>query len=165
MPPLLEPFVRSVTPYLLTAALFVAVVPGASGQAEVEYERASSGTRWLEPSAPGGPLLKVLVEPSILGGTEVSLAEIEFAPTGDGTPPAHVHGSVEVFYVLSGILDHVVNGESHLLGPGMVGIVRPGDRVSHGVRSHEPVRALVIWAPGVEVERIAPLFRERPIGR
>jgi hypothetical protein len=45
----------------------------------------------------------------------------------------------------------------------MVGIVRPGDSVSHRVVSEEPVRALVIWAPGGEVERLARFFEQRPI--
>lgn len=43
-------------------------------------------------------------------------------------------------------------------------MVRPGDTVVHRVVGDTPVRALVIWAPGGEVERIAPAFRERPMG-
>lgn len=151
-------------PLAVVFLLALLAVPAARAQSTTDYARASSGTRWLEPSTPGGPLIKVLVEPSMLGGGEVAVAEIEFAPGATASPPPHAHGSVELFYVLSGVLDHVVNGESHLLTPGMVGVVRPGDRVSHGVRSHEPVRALVIWAPGDEIERVAPLFRERPTG-
>jgi hypothetical protein len=58
-----------------------------------------------------------------------------------------------------------VNGASHILEPGMVGIVRPGDTVAHGVSSEEPVRALVIWAPGGEADRIAPYFEQRPVQR
>ncbi|MBW3535202.1 MAG: cupin domain-containing protein [Gemmatimonadetes bacterium] len=149
---------------LSSAGLAFAVSPATTQEAAEGYARASAGTRWLEPEAPGGPRLKVLVEPSVLGGAEVAVAEIEFASGSGPLPRPHRHGSVEVFYVLSGVLDHVVNGESHLLTPGMVGVVRPGDDVVHGVRSHEPVRALVIWAPGDEVDRIAPLFRERPVG-
>jgi mannose-6-phosphate isomerase-like protein (cupin superfamily) len=74
-----------------------------------------------------------------------------------------VHGRIEIFYILAGRLDHVVNGESHLLRPGMVGIVRPGDEVIHRVVSDVPVKALVIWAPGGEADRIAGFLNERPI--
>ncbi|HUF69250.1 MAG TPA: hypothetical protein VMM79_11470 [Longimicrobiales bacterium] len=48
--------------------------------------------------------------------------------------------------------------------PGSARMVRPGDTVVHRVVGDTPVRALVIWAPGGEVERIAPAFRERPMG-
>ena len=37
----------------------------------------------------------------------------------------------EIFYVLEGELEHVVNGESHTLMPGMLGYVKPPDRVNH----------------------------------
>jgi uncharacterized cupin superfamily protein len=70
---------------------------------------------------------------------------------------------VEIFYVLEGTLEHVVNGVTHVLTPGMVGIVRAGDEVAHRVPGDEPVRALVVWAPGGEVDRIAPGFRQRPV--
>lgn len=124
------------------------------------YETATRGTRLLE-GRDGGTLIKVLVEQSNLGGTEVELAEIEFAANSRGG--GHAHGSVEIFYILSGELQHIVNGETSLLKPGMVGIVRPGDEVVHAVPGNEPCRVLVIWAPGGEVERIARFFTERPI--
>ena len=60
-------------------------------------------------------------------------------------------------------LDHIVNDMSHVLEPGMVGIVRPGDTVVHRVVSDVPVKALVIWAPGGEADRIAGNFRQRPV--
>jgi len=127
-----------------------------------DYAKATRGTRWLE--GRGGFSIKMLVERSNLGGDEVEVGEITF-PVGAGAGArGHVHARVEIFYVLEGELDHVVNGESHRLGPGMVGIVRAGDRVVHRVVSDTPVRALVIWAPAGEAERIAGGFRERPIG-
>ncbi|MCH7475211.1 MAG: hypothetical protein IIA27_11105 [Gemmatimonadetes bacterium] len=42
-------------------------------------------------------------------------------------------------------------------------IVRPGDTVVHRVVSDVPVKALVIWAPGGEADRIAGNFRQRPV--
>ncbi len=76
-----------------------------------------------------------------------------------------MHGTVEIFYVLSGELDHIVNDESHILTPGMVGIVRTGDSVVHRVVGDEPVKALVIWAPGGEIDGSARNLRETPIRR
>ena len=126
------------------------------------YQAATEGTRVLEGG--NGFAIKMLVEQSNLGGGEVEIGEITF-PVGAGRNRAsHTHGRVEIFYVLEGELDHIVNDESHLLTRGMVGIVRPGDRVVHRVVSDSPVKALVIWAPGGEIERIAPNLQERRIG-
>lgn len=60
-------------------------------------------------------------------------------------------------------MEHIVNGESALLEPGMIGIVRKGDTVSHKIPSDVPCKALVIWAPGGEVERLAQFFESKPI--
>ncbi len=124
------------------------------------YERATEGTRFLE-SRNGQLVIKVLVEEANLGSGEVEIAEITFPAGSQGGD--HGHGAIEIFYVLSGTLEHVVNGESHMVGPGEVGIVKPGDAVAHRVPGAEPVQALVIWAPGGEVGRIAPGFNVRPI--
>lgn len=140
---------------LLAAALAPALARPALAQ---DYEKSTSGIRYLER---GGLSIKVLVEASNFGGTEVEIGEITFPAKSPGGN--HVHGTNEIFYVLSGRMDHVVNGESNVLEPGMVGIVRVGDTVSHVVLSDEPVKALVIWAPGGEVERIASVFEERPV--
>lgn len=125
-----------------------------------EYSRATHGTRYLEND---GLSIKMLVEASNLGGEEVEVGEITF-PVGSGASRrSHTHARVEIFYILSGRLDHIVNENSSVLEPGMVGIVRPGDGVVHRVLGEEPVRALVIWAPGGEAARLAPFFDERPL--
>lgn len=130
-------------------------------RAQTEYSKSTKGTRWLESG--NGLAIKVLVEASNLGSGEVELGEITI-PAGSGAArQGHRHGAIEIFYILSGELDHIVNGESHLLRPGDVGIVRPGDSVVHRVPGTEPVKALVIWAPGGEAERLAPGFRQRPV--
>lgn len=125
------------------------------------YKRSSSGTRVLEND--GGTQIRVLVEASVLGGSGVEIAEVTM-PVGSGAAPAsHRHGSTEMIYVISGELDHVVNGETHRLTPGMVGIVKPSDTVIHRVVGASPVKALLVWAPGGEVERLAARFRQRPV--
>jgi len=143
----------------LTLALLLAAVP-LNASAQVTYQAAPRGTRVLER---GALSIKVLVEAANLGGAEVEVGEVTFP--ADGSPArAHRHGAVEIFYVLEGELGHVVNGVEHRLTRGMVGIVRPGDEVSHRVLSPDPVKALVIWAPGGEVARIAPGFEQKPVG-
>jgi len=94
----------------------------------------------------------VLVDAATLGGGELEMVRMIFPP-GPTTGGQHNHGRVEIFYVLSGVLEHEVNGERHRLEPGMVGIVRPEDTVAHRVLSDEPVETLVIWAPGGELAR------------
>lgn len=143
---------------MATMSPWVAATASAQGNA---YQAATAGTRVLEGG--NGLAIKILVEASNLGGAEVEIGEITF-PVGAGQAGnGHAHTRVEIFYILEGELDHIVNDESHRLMPGMVGIVRPGDRVVHRVVSDRPVKALVIWAPGGEIERIAPAFQERPI--
>ena len=89
------------------------------------------------------------------------MAEITFP--GTLQPAAgHRHGSTEVLYILEGELDHGINGTFTRLGPGMVGVVRPGDEVIHRPRGGRPVKALVIWNPGGELDRIAPAFGPCP---
>ncbi len=148
------------------AAIGGCLLPSAAvAQQETDgtYQAASSGTRWLEGN--NGFSIKMLVEGSNLGGREVEIGEITF-PVGSGqSRRGHTHGAVEIFYILSGRLDHIVNDTSHVLEPGMVGIVRPGDTVVHRVVSDVPVKALVIWAPGGEADRIAGDFRQRPVER
>ncbi len=147
---------------LMLSACLLAHPVLAQEDAPVAYEKATQGTRWLE-SANSDLTIKILVEASNLGSAEVEIGEITFPPGPPVAGEGHLHGSIEIFYILSGELDHIVNGESHVLTPGMVGIVRPGDRVKHQVNSSTPVKALVIWAPGGEVERLARFFQERPV--
>ncbi|MGD9722896.1 MAG: cupin domain-containing protein [Pirellulales bacterium] len=125
-----------------------------------KYSPSGPATRWLD--GPSGVTIKMLVEPSNLGGTEVEIGEITF-PAGYKKSPAHGHAHVEMFYVLSGKLGHEVDGKLHVIEPGMVGIVRPGDRVVHSVQSDEPVRALVIWAPAGEADALVKsgVFKSR----
>jgi quercetin dioxygenase-like cupin family protein len=141
------------------AALALVAAASLPAQQAPEYARSSRGTRVLEGA--GGLAIKVLVEASNLGSSEVEIAEITFPAGSQGG--GHVHGSHEIFYVLSGVLEHVVNDVPTLLEPGTVGIVRQGDTVAHRVPGDEPVKALVIWAPGGEAGRLASFFEERPV--
>jgi quercetin dioxygenase-like cupin family protein len=97
---------------------------------------------------------RLLVDESVLGGKEIEMTELTM-PAGT-VVPGHLHRSLEVIYVLSGIYGHEVNGKLYLLRPGMVGIVRPGDSVRHLVPKSGPTKVLIIWAPAGEAARIIP---------
>lgn len=143
------------------AVVVLCVISISAGAQDSTYRRSSSGTRILENDA--GTSIRILVENVVVPGTGVEIAEATL-PVGSGAGPAsHRHGVMEMIYVISGELDHVVNGEAHRLTPGMVGIVKPADTVIHRVVGQTPVKMLLIWAPGGEVERLAQRFRQRPI--
>lgn len=114
------------------------------------YEIVSQGTRQYEWDTDTGPgIIKILIEAQNLGSQGAEVAEIWFPPGFEGT--AHPH-ELEIIYVVEGELDHIVNGKSHILTAGMVGVVRERDRVVHKTHSPEGVKTLVIWPLGKEVE-------------
>ena len=128
-------------------------------QAQEAYEKSGDGTRLF--NIPSGTQIKMLVEESNLGTKDVEIGEITFPALSGTQARGHRHGSIEIFYVMEGELEHIVNGQSYFLTPGMVGIVRPEDTVAHRVPGDVPVKALVIWAPGGEADRLG--FEEIPL--
>jgi quercetin dioxygenase-like cupin family protein len=142
-----------------TAALLLGCVPvGAQGNGD--YAPASSGTRQI--TLGSGTVIKMLLDESNLDTDAVEVAEITF-PAGGGAA-GHRHGAIEMFYVVEGVLGHVVNGVEHRLEPGMAGVVKPEDEVEHRVLE-APLKVVVVWVPGGEGDRIAPRERWTPIGR
>jgi len=119
------------------------------GVTRVDYDIVATGTRRFEwDTDTGAGSIKVLLEQANLGSAGAEVAEIFFPPGFKGTTHPH---ELEIIYVLEGELDHIVNGESHILGPGMIGVVREPDLVVHRSQSPEGVRVLVIWPLGGEV--------------
>ena len=152
---------RGALAVLVALLAMLASAPAASAQQADGYARASAGTRVLELGS--GTSIKMLLDATNLGGEEIEVAEITF-PVGLNPARGHRHGAMEIFYIVEGVLGHVVNGEEHRLGPGMAGVVRPSDEVMHRVLSEGPVKALVLWVPGGEGDRIAPSDRWTRIG-
>ena len=151
--------VWSQTVFWSLVSCFVFAPASTLAQDESSQVAASAGTRVL--AGQNGFQIKMLIEASNLGSSEVELAEITFPGRSEGR--SHLHGSTELIYVLSGRMDHKIDGVSNILEPGMVGIVRDGESVEHIVLSDEPVRAVVVWAPGGEAKRLEGFFQERPI--
>jgi quercetin dioxygenase-like cupin family protein len=108
-------------------------------------------------SASGATLRLLLDESNV--GKEASVGELTFPPNLDSGE--HAHGSIEMFYVLSGELEHVVNGKSEFLKPGMAGFVRPPDKVRHKTGA-AGAKVVVIWVPGDEAQRIISRWTREP---
>ena len=108
--------------------------------------------------APSGATLKLLLDSSNVG-REVSMGELTFPANADGAE--HQHGAIEMFYVLAGELEHVVNGKSQFLKPGMAGFVRPPDKVRHKT-GPAGAKVLVVWVPGEEAGRITARWQREP---
>jgi quercetin dioxygenase-like cupin family protein len=108
--------------------------------------------------APGGTTLKLFLDETNVG-SEVTLGEITFPPNSDSGD--HKHGAIEMFYIVSGELEHVVNGRSHMLKPGMTGYVKPPDSVRHKT-GPAGAKAVVVWVPGEEGKKIAARWKAEP---
>lgn len=108
--------------------------------------------------APSGTTLKLMLDDTNVG-PEVTVGEMVFPPNQDSGD--HQHGAIEMFYVVSGELDHVVNGVSHLLKPGMTGYVKPPDKVRHKT-GPAGATVVVIWVPGEEGKKIAARWTKEP---
>ncbi len=131
-----------------------------SGAQQATYVRASSGTRQFEwDTDTGTGWIKVLVEEVNLGTAGAEVIEIFFPPGYEGESHGH---EFEILYVIDGELGHIVDGEPHVLTPGMVGIVRSPQEVIHKTLSEDGVRVLVIWPLGNEVKGLEDM-KEIPI--
>jgi quercetin dioxygenase-like cupin family protein len=108
--------------------------------------------------SPSGVTLRLMLDETNLG-QEASVGEMTFPPNQDSGE--HAHGAVEIFYVISGEFEHVVNGKSEMLKPGMAGYVKPPDRVRHKTGA-AGARVVVVWVPGAEGRRIASRWKQEP---
>jgi quercetin dioxygenase-like cupin family protein len=108
--------------------------------------------------APSGTTLRLILDSTNVG-KEISLGEMTFPPNSDSGD--HQHGAIEIFYVLSGELEHVVNGTSQMLKPGMVGYVKPPDKIRHKT-GPAGAKVVVMWVPGVEGNKIAARWTKEP---
>ena len=63
--------------------------------------------------------------------------------------------------VEAGCSHDVVNGTSQILKPGMVGYVKPPDKIRHKT-GPGGAKAVVMWVPGVEGNKIAARWTKEP---
>ena len=133
------------------ATAFLVVAASATASAQTEKQ----GTTYRSPT---GATLKLMLDESNVG-SEVTVGELTFPPNADSGD--HAHGAIEMFYVLSGELEHVVNGKSQILKPGMVGYVKPPDKIRHKT-GPAGAKVVVIWVPGDEGKKIAARWTKEP---
>lgn len=133
----------------LATALALCVVAGAGAQSD------KPGVTYR---SPGGSTLRLILSDSNVG-PELSLGELTFPPNSDSGE--HAHGAIEIFYVLSGELEHVVNGKSEILKPGMVGYVKPPDKIRHKT-GPAGAKVVVMWVPGAEANKIVARWTKEP---
>jgi len=134
---------------LSTAAALIVAAWSSAASAQTEKQ----GTTYR---SPGGATLKLMLDDSNVG-PEVTVGELTFPPNSDSGD--HAHGAIEMFYVLSGELEHVVNGKSQILRPGMVGYVP--DKIRHKT-GPAGAKVVVIWVPGDEGKKIAARWTKEP---
>jgi quercetin dioxygenase-like cupin family protein len=115
----------------------------------------SQGTTYRSPS---GTTLRLMLDESNVG-PEVTVGEMVFPPNSDSGD--HQHGALEMFYVVSGQYEHIVNGKSQVLEPGMSGYVKPPDKVRHKT-GPAGAKVVVIWVPGDEGKKIAARWKKEP---
>jgi quercetin dioxygenase-like cupin family protein len=108
--------------------------------------------------SPTGTTLRLMLDESNVG-PEVTVGELIFTPNSDSGD--HQHGALEMFYVVSGELEHVVNGKSQILKPGMSGYVKPPDKVRHKT-GPAGAKVVVIWVPGDEGKKVASRWTKEP---
>src|SRR5678809_424942 len=130
---------------------FVLALSAANAAAQTEKQ----GVTYRSPT---GATLKLMLDDSNVG-PEVTVGELTFPPNTDSGE--HTHGAIEMFYVLSGELEHVVNGKSQILKPGMVGYVKPPDKIRHKT-GPTGAKVVVIWVPGDEGKKIAARWTKEP---
>jgi quercetin dioxygenase-like cupin family protein len=136
-------------PFLIAAnALCLVTALGAQGDKP-------QGTTYR---SPGGTTLRLMLDETNLGA-EASVGEMIFPPNTDSGD--HQHGAIEIFYVVSGQLEHVVNGRSEILKPGMAGFVRPPDKVRHKT-GPAGAKVVVMWVPGDEGRKLASRWQREP---
>ncbi len=125
---------------------------------------ASLGAQAAAKAAPGdytsptGSVLHLILSDANVG-PEVSMGEITFPPNSDSGN--HQHAAIEILYVLSGELEHSVNGKVEILRPGMSGFVRPPDKIRHKTGA-AGAKVLVIWVPGDEANKIIARWKKEP---
>lgn len=118
---------------------------------------ASNATR--QASSGGADHLRLLLSSETLGSDGLEIARLTL-PGGDGITcadkpcQAHQHPVDEILFVVSGRLEHVVEGEVQMIGPGMLAVAPKNSNVVHNVLSEEPLEVLLVWPATGEFDRL-----------
>jgi quercetin dioxygenase-like cupin family protein len=137
------------------AALLIGIIAVCLATRGAAQSEKAQGTLYRSPS---GTTLRLMLDESNVG-PEVTLGEITFPPNSDSGD--HKHGATEMFYVVTGELEHIVNGKSQILKPGMAGYVKVPDAVRHKT-GPSGAKAVVVWVPGEEGRTVASRWKREP---
>lgn len=124
---------------------------------EKRFVRPQDTTTYVDPVSKSE--IRVVIDQQLGGTSEVTVAELVIPPGVD--VPDHIHQSTEIFYILSGELEQTSDGKVQKLTAGMSCLVPANTTTHHKVTSKEPVRALVVWAPGGEEKRIVAGWQKK----
>jgi quercetin dioxygenase-like cupin family protein len=133
------------------AAIFI-IACGTSFVIGTTVQAPPPGPQLTNPTRGG---LRMLLDAPQLGGPEVSVGERTY-PAGYQSAE-HTHQSIELLYVLSGEYQHEVDGQTHVLTTGMLGFVKPGQKVRHKT-GPSPAKVLMVWVPGADGTEQARTF-------
>ena len=140
---------------VLLIVLLISNVSGAHSGDDVPLGSNSS----RQVSSGGGDQLQLLLSTNGLSGDGIEIARLTL-PGGDGkfcsekSCRPHQHPVDEIFYVVSGQLEHIVENERLVVGPGMLAVAPKDRNVFHNVVSTEPLVVLVIWLATGEFDRL-----------
>ena len=110
------------------------------------------------PSATSAELLRVDLSDG--GRQELIVSRLEVAP--GWSHGWHYHAGHEIVYVVEGAATLEMEGRAPLsLKPGMVGYVRPPDKIRHKT-GPAGAKVVVIWVPGDEGKKIAARWKKEP---
>jgi quercetin dioxygenase-like cupin family protein len=141
-----------------TCNFFVTAIAGAAFAVASAGAQASPNEKAPVYRSPGGAMLKLLLDERNVGDS-ITVGELTFPPNSDSGD--HLHGAIEVLYVISGELEHSVNGKMEKLTAGMIGYVKPPDKIRHKT-GPAGAKVLVVWVPGAEGKRIAARWTREP---
>jgi len=82
--------------------------------------------------------------------TDGAFSVCEYVVPPDGSaPPVHLHKrTTEVFHVLDGTFEYILDGDSHEATTGRTVVIEPGTPHTFAVPESAPVRLLLFIAPG-----------------
>jgi len=154
----LRRIVRCVVSWTVFASWSLVFLPAQSWAQDVQrFVSPKQAKTFIEPQSKSQ--IKVLIDEHLGGTKDVTVAELTI-PAGVDVPD-HIHQSTEIFYILSGELEQTSDGKVQKLTAGMACLVPANSTTHHKVTSKKPVRALVIWAPGGEEQRITEQWEKK----
>lgn len=98
---------------------------------------------------PGGGQFRLLEDSRATGGL-LGANRLTLPAGADGTRPHHHRLSTELFYVLDGTMEFLIDGALTAVGEGGLVVVPPGAVHAFGASTDGPAEFFAVLAPGIE---------------